>query len=114
GEVSQPQDGVLDETASELNPIVDRSVHDQNVSREELSDKRRDPFVVVALLVSAAVLLLPFGLAFAAESWANVTKQLGFIQALMILVALGYDFYLSDSRDSRRLQAEDQRAFIAA
>ena len=73
-------------------------------------DKRRDPFVVVALLVSAAVLLLPFGLAFASDSWANVTSQLGFIQALMILVGLGYDFYLSDSR---HVETEHHRAFIA-
>jgi hypothetical protein len=94
--------------------IADPSVYDQNVTIEAPSDKRRDPFVVVALLVSAAVLLLPFGLAFASDSWANVTKQLGFIQALMILVALGYDFYLSDSRDSRHVDTENQRAFIAA
>jgi hypothetical protein len=44
---------------------------------------------------------------------ANVTKQLGFIQALMILVALGYDFYLSDARDFRRVNPENERAFIA-
>jgi DNA-binding winged helix-turn-helix (wHTH) protein len=98
----------------ELNPVMlDRSVDDQNVRVETPSEKRRDPFVIVALLVSTAVLLLPFGLAFASASWANVTKQLGFIQALMILVALGYDFYLSDTRDSRRVQAENERAFIA-
>src|SRR5215813_13323418 len=83
---------------------------DQNVRTEA---DRRDPFVVVALLVSAAVLLLPFGLAFASDSWANVTKQLGFIQALMILVALGYDFYLSEGRDYSRLDPEDHRALIA-
>ena len=83
------------------------------IRTEAPSDKRRDPFVVVALLVSAAVLLLPFGLAFASDSWSNVTKQLGFIQALMILVALGYDLYLSDSRFSRPTEPENQRAFIA-
>jgi len=88
-----------------------RSFHDQNVRPE--ADKRRDPFVIVALLVSAAVLLLPFGLAFASDSWSNVTRQLGFIQALMILVALGYDFYLSDSRISKPVDPENQRAFIA-
>jgi DNA-binding winged helix-turn-helix (wHTH) protein len=92
-------------------PSAARSFHDQNVRTE--ADKRRDPFVVVALLVSAAVLLLPFGLAFASDSWSNVTKQLGFIQALMILVALGYDLYLSDSRVSRPVDPENQRAFIA-
>lgn len=97
--------------APELNPAI--VVDDQSVAVEAPSEKRRDAFVIVALLVSTAVLLLPFGLAFASESWANVTKQLGFIQALMILVALGYDFYLSDTRDSRRLQAENERAVIA-
>ncbi len=84
---------------------------DQNA--RTAADERRDPFVVVALLVSAAVLLLPFGLAFASDSWSNVTRQLGFIQALMILVALGYDFYLSDSRVSKPVAPENQRAFIA-
>ena len=88
----------------------DRSVHDQTARTEV----RRDPFVIVALLVSAAVLLLPFGLAFASDSWANVTKQLGFIQALMILVALAYDFYLSDARISKPVDPEHQRAAIAA
>jgi len=88
---------------------VDRSLHDQNVK----SEAGRDPFVIVALLVSAAVLLLPFGLAFASDSWTNVTKQLGFIQALMILVALGYDFYLSDARVSKPVDPENHRAFIA-
>lgn len=78
-------------------------------SDEPPAEKRRDPFVVVALLVSAAVLLLPFGLAFASDSWANVASQLGFIQALMILVALGYDFYLSDTR----VDTDNERAFIA-
>jgi DNA-binding winged helix-turn-helix (wHTH) protein len=112
GPISQHPDEAPDMTLNSV--IVDQNVEDQNVRTEAPSDKRRDPFVVVALLVSTAVLLLPFGLAFASESWANVTKQLGFIQALMILVALGYDFYLSDSRDSRHGDTEDQRAFIAA
>lgn len=84
------------------------------VSTEAPADTQRDSFVVVALLVSAAVLLLPFGLAFASDSWSNVTKQLGFIQALMILVALGYDFYLSDSQVTHAMEPEHQRAFIAA
>ncbi|HEX6717173.1 MAG TPA: helix-turn-helix domain-containing protein [Pyrinomonadaceae bacterium] len=114
GEVSEHPNAAPDITASELNAvIVDQSV-DQDIWTETPSDTRRDPFVVVALLVSAAVLLLPFGLAFASDSWANVTKQLGFIQALMILVGLGYDFYLSDSRDFKRVDTEHQRAFIAA
>ena len=62
--------------------------------------RRRDPFLIIALLLSAAVLLLPFGLAFAAASWNNVTKQIGFIQALMILVAIAYDFFLSDGPEA--------------
>src|SRR5690349_20212900 len=33
---------------------LEQSVHDEN-------ERRRDPFVIVALLVSAAVMLLPFG-----------------------------------------------------
>src|ERR1041385_2255483 len=82
-------------------------------SLPEQHEKRRDQFVIVALLVSAAVMLLPFGLAFASDSWTNVTKQLGFIQALMILVALGYDFYLSDARFAKPVAPEYQRAFIA-
>src|ERR1044072_3899219 len=111
GAVSEHPDEALDVTA---NPVIaDPSVYDQNVTIEAPSDKRRDPFVVVALLVSAAVLLLPFGLAFASDSWANVTKQLGFIQALMILVALGYDFYLSAARFAKPVAPENQRAFIA-
>ena len=115
GEVLENPDEAPEMTASELNRVmVDRSVHAPSVKTEVPSDKRRDPFVVVALLVSAAVLLLPFGLAFASGSWTSVTNQLGFIQALMILVALGYDFYLSDSRNSKPVQAENQRAFIAA
>jgi DNA-binding winged helix-turn-helix (wHTH) protein len=100
---------VSDHTNAE--PSASLSFHDQDVRTE--ADRRRDPFVIVALLVSAAVLLLPFGLAFASDSWSNVTKQLGFIQALMILVALGYDFYLSDSRVSKPVAPENQRAFIA-
>jgi DNA-binding winged helix-turn-helix (wHTH) protein len=82
-------------------------------SLPEQHEKRRDQFVIVALLVSAAVMLLPFGLAFASDSWTNVTKQLGFIQALMILVALGYDFYLSDARVAKPVDPENHRAFIA-
>ena len=100
-----------DEAPDVSEPLVERRV--ENVSIETPSEKTRDPFVIVALLVSTAVLFLPFGLAFASESWTNVTKQLGFIQALMILVALGYDFYLSDARDSRRVHAKNERAFIA-
>ena len=96
--------GAISNVPPDVTPRVERTVREP---------KQRDPFVVVALLVSAAVLLLPFGLAFASDSWANVNKQLGFIQALMILVALGYDFYLSESRDSRHVDTENPRAVIA-
>jgi DNA-binding winged helix-turn-helix (wHTH) protein len=100
------------EVSEHPNPTPDVTARDL-IRAEAPSEKRRDPFVTVALIVSAAVLLLPFGLAFASDSWSNVTKQLGFIQALMILVALGYDFYLSDSRVSRPADTENHRAFIA-
>ena len=111
GAVSEHSNEALYVTATEPYPVIEQaSARDQNVRTEA---QRRDSFVVVALLVSAAVLLLPFGLAFASGGWANVTKQLGFIQALMILVALGYDFYLSDTRDARRADTENHRAFVA-
>ena len=96
---------------SPSNAAPTMSLDNQPVTRE--ADKRRDPFVVIAGLVSAAVLLLPFVLAFGAGSWADVTKQLGFIQALMILVAIGYDFYFSDSGDSRDEDPETRRALVA-
>ncbi len=75
-------------------------------------DRRRDTFLVVALLVSTAVLLLPFGLAFAAGSWRNVATQLAFIQALMILVAIGYDFFLSNN-PVKDIDNESGRALVA-
>ncbi len=77
------------------------------------SQERRDPFVIVALLVSVAVLLLPFGLAFAGGSWRNVTKQIGFIQALMILVAIVYDFFLSNTSRAKSPDTETDRALLA-
>jgi hypothetical protein len=80
---------------------------------EATADRRRDPFLIVAFLVSAAILLLPFGLAFAAGSWKNVTKQIGFIQALMILVAIGYDFFLANNPRPKDADTETRRALIA-
>ena len=74
---------------------------------------RRDPFVVVALLVSAPVVLLPFGLVLFGGNWQSLSGQLGFIQALMILVAIGYDFYFSDNRDSKDADTETRRALVA-
>jgi len=60
-------------------------------------DIHPEPSIDVSLCGSHLA-LLPFVLASGAGSWASVTKQLGFIQALMILVAIGYDFYISDNR----------------
>jgi len=79
----------------------------------ETANRRRDPFLIVALLVGTAVLLLPFGLAFAAGSWKSVTKQLGFIQALMILVAIGYDYFLANNPRPKDTDADTRRAVIA-
>src|ERR1051325_3509804 len=59
GSLSSDPDEAPDTTAV----ILDRSVHDQNVRTEAPTGKRRDQLVVVALLVSTAVLLWPFGLA---------------------------------------------------
>ena len=84
------------------------------VTREATLDAGRNPFVVVALLVSAPVVLLPFGLVFFGGNWESLPKQLGFIQALMILVAIGYDFYFSDNRESRDADTETRRALVAA
>jgi DNA-binding winged helix-turn-helix (wHTH) protein len=76
-------------------------------------DRPRDTFLVVSLLVSAAVLMLPFGLAFAAGSWRSVSKQLSFIQALMILVAIGYDFFLTSTPQLIDGDTETRRGLIA-
>jgi hypothetical protein len=85
----------------------------QPITGEVNRDARRNPFVVVALLVSAPVVLLPFGLVFFGGDWQSLPRQLGFIQALMILVAIGYDFYFSDNRDSRDADTETRRALFA-
>ena len=75
--------------------------------------KKRDPFVVVALLVTAPVVLLPFGLVLFGGNWESLPRQLGFIQALMILVAIGYGYYFSDIRDHDFRDAETRRARLA-
>jgi DNA-binding winged helix-turn-helix (wHTH) protein len=113
-------DVTVDDQAVEVanSPITDGVVDARNVRAspdEHLTDrdKRRDTFFIVALLVSAAVFLLPFGLAFAGGSWQNVTKQVGFIQALMILVALGYDFFLTSTSAVNREAVETRRALLA-
>jgi hypothetical protein len=79
----------------------------------ETANRRRDPFLIVALLVGTAVVLLPFGLAFAAGSWKSVTKQIGFIQALMILVAIGYDYFLANNPRPEDPDEETRRALTA-
>ncbi len=73
----------------------------------------RDPFVIVALLVTAPVVLLPFGLLFFGGNWETLPRQLGFIEALMILVAIAYDFYFSESRDQAEGNPELRRALLA-
>jgi hypothetical protein len=104
-----PPDMVL-EVSSQVAPIAPVN----NQTAVATLDRRRDPFVVVAILVSAAVVLLTFGLALADWDLKNVTKQVGFIQALMILVAIGYDFFsFSENRDSQHEETERHRARIA-
>ena len=101
-------------TASNVSIDGQRSKTNMETGRRALkTDSSRDPFLIVALLVSAAVLLLPFGLAFAGGSWRNVTKQLGFIQALMILVAIGYDCFLTSAPRLQDGHGENQRAILA-
>src|SRR3989440_775 len=73
----------------------------------------RDRFIVVALMVTAPVVLLPFGLLLLGGNWESLPRQLGFIQALMILVAIGYDFYFADVRDLSRVNGETRRAQLA-
>ena len=73
----------------------------------------RDPFIVVALMVTAPVVMLPFGLLLFGGNWESLPRQLGFIQALMILVAIGYDFYFADVRDLPVVDGERRRAQLA-
>jgi DNA-binding winged helix-turn-helix (wHTH) protein len=108
----QPVDGIGSlPTVDEQ--IVSGTSESATSAEPAATDRRRDTFLVVALLVSAAVLLLPFGLAFAGGSWRDVTKQLGFIQALMILVAIGYDFFLTNTPQRKQPDAETGRALVA-
>ena len=100
--------------ASESEPLAaaqPQTAHQPQTARA--TEPRRDTFLIVALLVSASVLLLPFGLAFAGGSWRNVARQLGFIQALMILVAIAYDFFLTSTDSPTQIDPETQRAQIA-
>jgi DNA-binding winged helix-turn-helix (wHTH) protein len=75
--------------------------------------RARDRFVIVALLVTAPVVLLPFGLLLFGGTWESLPRQLGFIQALMILVALGYDLYFANERDFTDADTETRRAHFA-
>jgi hypothetical protein len=77
------------------------------------SQTQRDSFVAVALLVTAPVVFLPFGLIFFGGNWESLPRQLGFIEALMILVALAYDFYFLESPHHAEMNAEVERAALA-
>jgi len=107
--------GNVSTTTGVLSEVTDPGTTvDQNPTPlNQFASRRKDPFLIIALLVSAAVLLLPFGLAFAAGSWQSVTKQIGFIQSLMILVAICYDYFLANSPVPKESNAETRRAFIA-
>jgi DNA-binding winged helix-turn-helix (wHTH) protein len=118
GAVERRSDDGADEVLSELiePPVsedLDRGLSVAPATPTVTLTSARNPFVVVALLVSAPVVLLPFGLVFFGGNWESLPKQLGFIQALMILVAIGYDFYFSDKRDSSDADTETRRARFA-
>jgi DNA-binding winged helix-turn-helix (wHTH) protein len=106
-------DVFLSEPNSALINSVQPAATNQSRSREPTAERRRDSFAVVAALVSAPVVLLPFGLLFFGGNLESLPNQLGFIQALMILVALGYDFYFSEQRESRSADPETRRASVA-
>ncbi len=86
---------------------------DQALTAKAYPAKGPDSFVVVALLVTAPVVLLPFGLVFFGGNWESLPRQLGFIQALMILVAIAYDFYFSENPVSGNRDVETHRAMLA-
>ena len=96
-----------------LSEEIDRGLSVAPAAPAVTSSASRNPFVVIALLVSAPVVLLPFGLVFFGGNWESLPKQLGFIQALMILVAIGYDFYFSDKGESSDADTETRRALFA-
>jgi DNA-binding winged helix-turn-helix (wHTH) protein len=85
----------------------------QSTAGEDRPRPPRDSFVAVALLVTAPVVLLPFGLILFGGNWESLPRQLGFIEALMILVALAYDFYFLKRHRSADESAEVQRAVVA-
>ncbi|HMH43527.1 MAG TPA: winged helix-turn-helix domain-containing protein [Pyrinomonadaceae bacterium] len=118
GAVQRRSDNGSDEVLSEpieppVSEDIDRGLSVAPAAPAVTLNAARNPFVVVALLVSAPVVLLPFGLVFFGGTWESLPKQLGFIQALMILVAIGYDFYFSDARESGDADTETRRARFA-
>ncbi len=117
GAVERKSDDGRDEGLSEPVPAVvepiEPPVSEDTNPGSPPAAPGRNPFVVVALLISAPVVLLPFGLVFFGGNWESLPKQLGFIQALMILVAIGYDFYFSDDRESSDADTETRRARVA-
>ncbi len=105
---SQPRpSATVDEHASH------KSFAPTNTDASKKYVRRRDSFVAVALLVTAPVVLLPLGLGLFGGSWESLPRQLGFIQALMILVAIGYDYYFSDAREFDFVDPETGRARLA-
>jgi DNA-binding winged helix-turn-helix (wHTH) protein len=113
GAVQRRSDDGSDEVPVLIEPAEPAASDDINPGVRVSLGANRNPFVVVALLVSAPVVLLPFGLVFFGGTWESLPKQLGFIQALMILVAIGYDFYFSDKGDSSDPDTETRRARFA-
>jgi DNA-binding winged helix-turn-helix (wHTH) protein len=118
GAVETKLDEVRDEISSEpgpttIEPVAAAAFTDIHPGDSVSPAAGRNSFVVVALLVSAPVVLLPFGLFFFGGNWESLPRQLGFIQALMILVAIGYDFYFSDKREFKGADTETRRALVA-
>ena len=94
-------------------PVSEATTAIPNRAGRPQAVESRDPFVVVALLVTAPVVLLPFGLVLFGGNWDSLPRQLGFIQALMILVAIAYDFYFAGAPPSRPATNETDRALLA-
>lgn len=115
GEVRRNQSDVARPAWSEATTAIpnrsDLAVGDSAPAQTQTA-KGPDPFVVVALLVTAPVVLLPFGLVLFGGNWESLPRQLGFIQALMILVAIAYDFYFSVDRE-KDSDTETTRATLA-
>jgi len=101
----------LQERSSDANSPTPMPAFGSHVETRRSSG--RDAFIVVALMVTAPVVLLPFGLLLFGGNWESLPRQLGFIQALMILVAIGYDFYFADVRDLSGDDGETRRAHLA-